>query len=204
MISHDNGVIYIDIPFSGGSSFKEFYIDKHKDSMKTIEGENRQAVDKATGKYIKQFFDYDIFTIVKNPYHRAVDMWSVAQSKYKKTNIKKQTIGEYYENLLNKWDCADGDAIVRQVDYLKSNNDCYFGVSDVSFETEHLFYFEDLIDSKLDSINLFFSENYMPRLAFYVEFSPNESWRDHYDKHSIEIINYIFDEDFEYCGYGKI
>ena len=204
MISHDHGVIYIDIPYSGGNPFKEFYIDKHKESMKLINGETGSEIGKATGKYIRDFFDYDIFSIVKNPYHRAVDMWVGAQSKFKRSNIKKQTIGEYYENLLNNWDCADGDEISKQIDYLKSSDDCYFGAPKVSFQTNHLFYFEDLIDSNLDSINSFFTANDMPQLPFYVEYSPVEKWREYYDTHSIEIINYIFDEDFEYCGYGKI
>ena len=51
---------------------------------------------------------------------------------------------------------------------------------------------------------MFLEDNYMPSMSFYIEEPQDENWRDYYNKDSIEIINYIFDEDFEYCGYGKI
>jgi hypothetical protein len=44
----------------------------------------------------------------------------------------------------------------------------------------------------------------MPNLSFFIDTSSNENWREYYDTQSIEIINYIFDEDFDYCGYRKI
>lgn len=200
MVSHECGVIYIDVPFSGGKSFEEFYIKKHNQLFV----KNKEDINKYTAKCIREFFDYDIFAIVKNPYHRAVDMWLSAQSKYKKTNVKKQTIGEYYENLLNGWDCADGDALIFQTTYLKSKNGYYLETKDIDFECSNIFYYEELIDSKLDKINDFLSSNNMPNLSFFLDTSSNENWREYYDTQSIEIINYIFDEDFDYCGYRKI
>ena len=198
MISHDCGVIYLNIPFSGGESFNKFYVDRYKGSMKRIEGNNENEIKQNTEKYIHDFYDYDLFTIVKNPYHRAVDMWLNAQSKFKRTSIKKQSISEYFENLLNKWDCSDEDYISYQTDYLiKKDNH-------INYEVKNIFHVEDLINGKFDRINLFLEDNYMPSMSFYIEEPQDENWRDYYNKDSIEIINYIFDEDFEYCGYGKI
>jgi hypothetical protein len=60
------------------------------------------------------------------------------------------------------------------------------------------------MDNDFSEINEFLNNNGLNQLTYYVEPELNEKWREHYDKNSIEIINYIFEEDFDYCGYRKI
>ena len=60
MISHDCGVIYLDVPFSGGDSFNKFYVDRYKRIMKRIEGHTDTEIRNNTEKYISDFYDYDL------------------------------------------------------------------------------------------------------------------------------------------------
>ena len=43
----------------------------------------------------------------------------------------------------------------------------------------------------------------MRPLTYFVDPDFNEDWSEYYDKNAIEIINYVFEEDFAYCGYRK-
>ena len=209
MISHDCGVIFVNIPHCGGDLFEDFYIKKSDDTIisssdvKKLPG-GVPLVGKSLGKTIRQFHDYDLFAIVKSPYLRAHEMWIEGQTKLRKSSIRKQSIGEYYENLLNGWECADDDAISCQASYLKSTDESYFGETNVDFEVKNLFHYENLMENNLTEINEFLTYSGMHPLQFYVDYSYNDVWREHFDQHSIEMINYIFDEDFEYCGYIKI
>jgi hypothetical protein len=210
MISHDNGVILVCVPYSGADIFENCYMQIQKtDCISSFDTkrlpDNKILTENTLGNTIRKFHDYDLFAIVKSPYQRAYEMWMVGQSKLKKSRIGKQTIGEYYENLLNGWDCVEGDKIQTQVEYLKSDdNNTYFGASDVNFKVENLYHYEDLIKNKFDGVNDFLSYNDMNNLSYYIDYDYDETWRENYDKNSIDIVNYVFDEDFSYCGYGKI
>ena len=189
--------------------FEDFYIKKNDNTIISSTDTKRlpdkiPLVGKSLGKAIRQFHDYDLFSIVKSPYHRAHEMWLEGQTKLRKASIRKQSVGEYYENLLNGWECAEDDMIYSQVSCLKSTDGAYFGEKNVDFEVKTLFHYEDLVDNNLADINEFLTRCGMHSLQFYVDYSYNDIWREHFDQHSIEMINYIFDEDFEYCGYGKI
>ena len=209
MISHEYGVIMVHVPFSGTDVFEDCYIrNNHEHCISSFDTrklpKNEPLEGHSLGKTINQFYDYELFSVVKSPYLRAYEMWKKNQSKLKKLKIQKQDIGEYFENLLNGQNCADGDKIKLQVDYLKSKNNSYFGYDNVDFEVNNLFHYETLMDNDFNEINEFLNNNGLNQLTYYVEPELNEKWREQYDKNSIEIINYIFEEDFDYCGYRKI
>lgn len=209
MISHDCGVILVNIPFNGTDIFEDLYIKKHeRNIIASTDVKKLPNKEPLTGrnlaKIIRQFHDYEVFSIVKSPYRRAYEMWIAGQKKLKQSNIKKQNLGEYYENLLNGWNCVEDDSILRQTSYLKTKNNTYFGEKNVNFEVTNLFNYEKLIENNLYELNDFLTENNLHSLQFYVDPFYHEDWREHFDSHSIDLINYIFDEDFEYCGYGKI
>lgn len=209
MISHDLGVILVHVPFSGSKIFEESYLtNKNNDFISSYDVKKLPTKTvlekKELGNTIRKFYDYDLFAIVKSPYQRAYEMWKNDIGKLKRSKIAKQTLGEYYENLLNGWNTSEDTVIETQVSYLKSTNNSYFGADDVDFSVDNLFYYEDLVKTNLVQINSFFEELGMPMLNFYSDYELKKDWRETIDDHAVEVINYIFDEDFDYCGYGKI
>ena len=209
MISHDSGVILVNVPFSGADVFESWYIKKNDEScissFDTKRLSQNEPLQHATlGRTIKQFYDYSLFSIVKSPYLRAYEIWKRGQNKLKKEKMGKQNLAEYFENLLNGWNCIPEDKIEPQSVYLQSKNNMYFGYNDVEFAVTELFHYENLIKNDLESINTFLESNGMRRLSYFVDADFNEDWIEHYDKDAIEIINYVFEEDFSYCGYRKL
>lgn len=208
MISHEFGFVFVHVPFSGSESLEEDYLKKNGDIAIASADVDRLPWDtpmegKNLGTIVKQFHDYDLFAIVKSPYLRAAEMWINAQSKLRKAEVGKLTLGNYYENLLNKWKYAPDDKIDKQVDYLRSKDGEYFGV-EVDFEVKNLFKYETLVDSDMSELNNFLAESLAPPLNYYHDPSLLKDWDQHFDSHAIEMVNYIFEEDFEFCDYRKL
>ena len=209
MISHDSGVILVNVPFSGADVFENCYIKKNDESCissydtKKL-SQNEPLQHASLGRTINQFYDYSLFSIVKSPYLRAYEIWKKGQSNLKKEKMGKQDLGEYFENMLNGWNCIPEDKVESQSVYLQSNDNSYFGYNNVEFKVEELFHYENLIKNELTDINDFLEENQMRPLTYFVDPDFNEDWSEYYDKNAIEIINYVFEEDFAYCGYRKL
>jgi hypothetical protein len=208
MISHEFGFVFVHIPFNGSESLEEEYLKKNGEYAiastdidklpwdTSLEGEN-------LGNVIKQFHDYDLFAMVKSPYLRAVEMWLDAQTKLRIAGVGRLSLGNYYENLLNKWKYAPDDRIDRQVDYLRSTDGKYFGV-DVEFAVENLFKYENLVDGEMSELNKFLTEVSNTNVSYYYDPNLLKNWEEHYDRHAIEMVNYVFGEDFDFCGYRKL
>lgn len=208
MISHEFGFVFVHVPFNGSESLSEDYLKHNGEYVISsfdvenlpwdtpLEGEN-------LGSFVKQFPEHELFAMVKSPYLRAVEMWIEAQSKLRIAGIGRLTLGNYYENLLNNWKCAPDDKIDRQVDYLRSTDGEYYGV-DVDFKVTTLFKYENLVDGEMADINEFLSELGTSNVNYYYDSSILKNWEDHYDDHAIEMVNYIFEEDFSFCGYHKL
>lgn len=207
MISHENGLIFIHVPYNGGSILEELYLKKGNPFISSTDTKKLARGEILTGrtlaKTIKQFYDYDLFSLVKSPYLRAFEMWRDNHQTIKKTKYKKLTIGEYFENILNKKDEFKDLYKSTQKSHLVADG-YFYGEQNLNFEVNNLFSYEDMIKSNLDSINEFLSSNDAPLVGFYIDSDYDDSWRDNYDKNSIDIINYVFEEDFQYCGYQKI
>ena len=208
MISHEFGFVFVHVPFNGSESLSEDYLKHNSEYVISsfdvenlpwdtpLEGEN-------LGNFVKQFTEHDLFALVKSPYLRAVEMWLDAQSKLRIAGVGRLTLGNYYENLLNKWKYAPDDKIDRQVDHLRSTDGEYFGV-EVDFEVKNLFKYENLVDGEMSELNEFLSELGTSNVNYYHDPSMLKDWEDHYDDHAIEMVNYIFDVDFDFCGYRKL
>jgi hypothetical protein len=209
MISHEYGFMLVHIPFTGSEFLEEDYVKRNhefviasSDTKKLARGiplEGNQL-----GKTIKQFYDYELFAITKSPYLRAVEMWINAQPKLRECGVGRLTLGNYYENLLNQWNYAPDDKIIKQVDYLKSVDGMYFD-TEVDVEVNNLFKYEFLIDGDMTELNEFLRNFGADGMPYYVDSNKlDDKWDEEYDDHAIEMVNYIFDEDFEYCGYSKL
>ena len=208
MISHEFGFVLVHVPFNGSESLEEDYLKHNGEYVISsfdvanlpwdtpLEGEN-------LGKLVAQFPGYELSALVKSPYLRAVGMWLDAQSKLRVAGVGRLTLGNYYENLLNKWKYAPDDKIDKQVDYLRSTNGEYFGV-EVDFEVGTLFKYENLVDGEMAELNEFLTELGTAAISYYHDPSMLKDWEDHYDDHAIEMVNYIFEEDFSFCGYHKL
>ena len=209
MISHEYSFMQVHVPFNGGEFLEEDYVKRNHEFVIASTDTKKLAQElplegRQLAKTIRQFHDYELFSVVKSPYLRAVEMWLEAQSKLRKSGVGRLTLGNYYENLLNNWKCAPDDEIIRQVDYLKSTDGVYFE-TDVDMEVKHLIKYEFLVDGNMSELNDFLISLDAPILPFYHDpMKLDDSWDDNYNDHAIEIINYIFEEDFEYCGYSKL
>lgn len=207
MISHENGLIFIHIPYNSGNEVEQCYLKKSNpfisafDTKKLAKGE--PLIGANLSNTIKQFFDYDLFSIVKSPYLRAYDMWVSNQSLIRKTKYKKLTIGEYLEFILNKYEGFADLYIGTQKSHLVSTGAMY-GINKLEFEVSNLFPYEDIIDNKFENINSFLETSHATPFSYFVDTKYDEDWRENYNKNSINMVNYIFDEDFQYCGYQKI
>lgn len=209
MISHEYGFMLVHIPFTGSKSLEEDYVKRNHEFVIASDDTKKLAQElplegNQLAKTIKQFYDYDLFAIVKSPYLRAVEMWIDAQPKLRKSGVGRLTLGNYYENLLNQWKCAPDDKIIKQVDYLKSTNGMYFG-TEVDVNVNNLFKYEFLVDGNITELNEFFTRVGSNGMPFYHDPQKlDDDWDAHYDDHAIEMVNYIFAEDFEVCGYSKL
>lgn len=209
MISHEYGFMLVHIPFTGSKSLEEDYVKRNHEFVIASSDTKKLAKEltlegNQLAKTIKQFYDYDLFAIVKSPYLRAVEMWINAQPKLRECGVGRLTLGNYYENLLNKWKFAPDDKIDKQIDYLKSINGMYFD-TEVDVNVKHLFKYEFLVEGNMVELNEFLKSLGANGLPFY--YDPNkldDTWDEYYDDHAIEMVNYIFADDFEICGYSKL
>tara|TARA_Y100001933_G_C19004973_1_gene566194 strand:- start:3188 stop:3817 length:630 start_codon:yes stop_codon:yes gene_type:complete len=209
MISHEYGFMLVHIPFTGSKSFEEDYVKRNHEFVIASSDTKKLAQElplegNQLAKTIKQFYDYDLFAIVKSPYLRAVEMWINAQPKLRECGVGRLTLGNYYENLLNKWKFAPDDKIDKQVDYLKSINGMYFN-TEVDVNVKHLFKYEFLVEGNMVELNEFLKSLGANGMPFYHDSKKlDDTWDEYYDDHAIEMVNYIFAEDFEVCGYSKL
>ena len=209
MISHEYGFVLVHIPFTGSKSLEEDYVKRNHEFVIASSDTKKLAQElplegNQLAKTIKQFYDYDLFAIVKSPYLRAVEMWINAQPKLRECGVGRLTLGNYYENLLNQCKFAPDDKIVKQVDYLKSTNGMYFD-TEVDINVNNLFKYEFLVDGNMAELNEFLTSLGANGMPFYHDSKKlDDTWDEYYDDHAIEMVKYIFEDDFENLGYSKL
>ena len=209
MISHEYSFVQVHVPFNGGEFLEEDYVKRNHEFVIASTDTKKLAQElplegRQLAKTIRQFHDYELFSVVKSPYLRAVEMWLEAQSKLRKSGVGRLTLGNYYENLLNNWKYAPDDKIIKQVDYLKSTDGVYLE-TEVEVEVKNLVKYEFLVDGEMKELNDFLISLGAPILPYYHDPTKlDDSWDEHFDNHAIEMVNYIFDEDFDFCGYHKL
>ncbi len=180
MISNEHGFNFIEIPFSGGNlfvdSFRETNVDFKEDDV---------LLDKS--------IEYYNAVIVQSPYQRAVSIYKNGVSLRKEHDLKYQKFPTYFENNLNNWgELVESDKFTSQFDYIKNYKDV------------DIFKYEELIDS-WHPINEYITNIGLNTIKYYTNPIAIKDWEDNYlEKESIEIVNYIFEDDFENLGYSKL
>jgi len=205
MISHDAGIILVNVPFNGTYDFEKEYVKRNYESAIASNDtrKNRDILEKKElGKIVSQFYDYELFTLTKSPYLRAYEMFVHERNLVDEKWFKKLSIGKFYEGILNR-KIENKTEILKQIDYCKSNGN-YFG-HEVNFEVNHRFQYEKLSGGDFTDINNFLREHNSNTINYMcVNVQSNQKWDEEYDEHSIEIVNYLFEEDFDFGNYRKL
>lgn len=181
MILNEHGFNFIEIPFSGCDIFVEVFRES-----------NRELNEDP--KLLTNAIQYHNVSIVKNPYHRAVSIHKNGLQLRKENELKSQSFLTYFENRLNNWGrLVKNDRFHPQFDYLKD------------FENDlNLFKYEDLLHS-WQPINDLIKEIGLNSIKVFTDPDAIKDWEKIYeDKDAVEIVNYIFEDDFKHLGYTKL
>ena len=178
MISNEHGFNFIEIPYSGTELFLETFLES-----------NSQC--KISDEKLDSCIEYHTMCIVKSPYLRASYIYRNGNQLRKENDLKTQSFVSYFENNLNKWDTIDNDIFYSQYHYIKNES----GIE--------IFKYEDLLDN-WSSLNEYISEIGFSTLKYYTE-PEIKNWHDDYkEEGSAELVEYIFEDDFENLGYSKL
>lgn len=180
MISNEHGFNFIEIPYSGGDLFVEIFKETNRD-LKIDE----VLIDKA--------IQYYNCAIVKNPYQRAVSIYKNGMQLRKENDLKSQKLASYFENTLNNWgELVKSDIFYSQYSYLKNINDL------------DVFKYEDLIKS-WNPINEYLNEIGLSTIRYFTDPDVVKNWEKEFEeKEAVEIVNYVFEDDFKHLGYPKL
>ena len=180
MVSNELGFVFVSIPYVGYELFKSVYCEKN--------GEG--GLDDSI---LPKLLEYEYAAVVKNPYHRAVDIWKNGCNVRKEQKRKQQTLGKYFENHLNRWDYIEEDLFDTQVSYMDG------------MQVEHLFRYEDLVEGKWTIINEFLTSMGSLGIGYYADPDRVRDWKQYYeDPYTVEVVNYVFEKDFEFCKYSLL
>ena len=180
MISNEHGFNFIEIPYSGSDLFAEIFKETNRDL-------------KLDDQLISKSIEYYNSTIVKNPYHRAVSIYKNGMQLRKENDLKSQKLATYFENTLNNWgELVKDDEFHSQYFYLKKLDDL------------DVFKYEDLIKS-WHPINEYLNEIGLNTIRYFTDPDVVKNWENEFEeKEAVEIVNYIFEDDFNHLGYPKL
>ena len=179
MISNEHGLVFLEVPFSGFDLLKDVLIRSNQETLFNDE-------------LLVNCIEYDYVTVVKNPYHRAVSIYQNGCKLRKDLKLKSQNFIQYFENNLNKWDTVEGDVFETQESYFLNQTDV------------NIFYYESLLED-WTKFNEYITGTGLSSIKYYVDPDPIKKWESHYDdKIAIELVNYIFENDFDRLGYTKL
>jgi hypothetical protein len=178
MISNEHGIVFVNIPFTGFELLSEVILNSNPKTTF-----NDVIADKC--------IEYEYVALVKNPYHRAVALYQEGMRLRKEHNLKTQSFSEYFENILNKWDFVPSDIFETQTHYLVSEDTLMF---------KHEVMLEDW--AQFNEVLLTCG---LTPIRYYTDAHPIKKWEKHYDDViAVELINYIFEDDFKNIGYSKL
>jgi hypothetical protein len=178
MISNEYGFNFVEIPHSGTELFLDIFLKS-----------NSQC--KISDEKLDSYIEYHTMCIVKSPYLRASHIYRNGNKLRKENDLKTQSFVSYFENNLNKWDSLDDDIFYPQYHYIKNESDI------------QIFKYEELLDNWF-SLNEYISEIGLSTLKYFSE-PAIKNWHDDYkEEGSAELVEYIFEDDFENLGYSKL
>ena len=178
MISNEFGFNFIEIPFSGCEIFRNIFCESNSECN-------------LEDKKLDTCIEYHTFSIAKSPYLRASCIFRNGLQLRKEHDLKPQTFLSYFENNLNRWDMLADDIFHSQYHYIKDAKDV------------ELFRYEDLLETWAPLNEYLKNIGLNPIRYFNEEIIKN--WQDDYStEKSVEIVEYIFEDDFENLGYSKL
>lgn len=180
MISNEYGLNFIEIPFSGGDLSVDSLLESNRDLK-----EGDILLDNS--------IEYHNLAIIQNPYQRAVTIYKNGMHLRKENDLKSQKLPTYFENNLNNWgELVADDKFTSQYHYIETYSDI------------DLFKYEDLIKS-WHPVNEYLANIGMSTIRYYTDPDVIKNWENHYqEKEAVEIVNYIFEDDFKNLGYPKL
>lgn len=179
MISNEHGIHLVNIPFSGYDLFMKAF----------AESNNELTMD---DEKLNDCIEYENFAIVRSPYLRAAYIYKNGMKLRKEHELKPQNFSKYFENNLNKWDTLETDLFTTQYNYIKD------------IDGVELWKYEELLDSWF-GLNDFLNESGVRPIKYYSEIDPIKNWHDFYEEPTaVELVEYIFEDDFENLGYTKL
>tara|TARA_Y100001934_G_C12097651_1_gene652331 strand:+ start:288 stop:824 length:537 start_codon:yes stop_codon:yes gene_type:complete len=178
MISNEYGFNFIEIPLSGSELFLETFKESNPDCVLTDEK-------------LDDCIEYHNMSVVKSPYLRASYIFRAGSAMRKEHDMKPQTFSSYFENNLNKWDTLEEDVFHSQYHYIKDMDDI------------KVFKYEELLETWAP-LNDYLREIGVSTIKYFSE-PIIKNWQDDYkDENAVELVEYIFEEDFENLGYSKL
>jgi hypothetical protein len=178
MISNEYGFNFIEIPVSASELFLRVFKESNPEC---------KLVDKKLDKCI----EYHTMSIVKSPYLRASYIFRNGMQLRKESGLKPQTFPSYFENNLNKWETLPSDIFHSQYNYIKDETDI------------EIFKYEDLLDD-WSPLNSYLGDIGLHSVRYFSEQIIKNWESDYNDSDALEIVEYIFEEDFENLGYSKL
>ena len=180
MISNEHGFNLVEIPFSGSELFLQSFRESNRDL-------------KENDSLLTQSIEYYNVAIVQNPYKRAVSIYKNGLFLRKENDLKPQKFVNYFENNLNKWgELVEDDNFKSQYEYIKQYKDI------------DIFKHEDLLNS-WHPLNEYLVNLGFNTIKYYTDPNLIKNWEDNFqEKEALEIVEYIFEDDFKNLGYTKL
>lgn len=202
MINHQNKFVFIHIPKTGGTALSEILLEGGASSIEPNEEykighRKNQTLCHMTYKELYEDLninlqDYYKFTIVRNPWDRAVSLWAY---RFKKKGISFVRYLHYVENkdlkILDKIfiNYHIGQAMIRpQSDYVLINGEIKL---DKIYRFEN---YEEEINSLREKLNI-------KKEIVKINSSTHEHYSEYYNKKTIRQIERIYSQDIELFNY---
>lgn len=177
MILNEYGLVLLEIPNSGYDSIRDSILETNLDL-------------KPDDKFHLSVSDYEFVAIVKNPFYRAVEIFNENTKKRKKNKKKTYSFFNYFEKSYNKWDYEENiDDYNTQISHFPENQD-------VTVFSHH-----DVVKNWND-VSVFLENSGLKKIKVYNQIENYKDWKKYYsDKESLDIILYIFEDDFSAFKY---
>jgi hypothetical protein len=158
----DNDLAFVMIPNTGADDL----LNSIKYTKQSIE---YKIISFKDLRQILKCSEIEVFTMMRNPYDRANDIFENIKQKYKKDKIGSYGIGSFFENILNGWKLEIDEVIYKQYDY----------INEIIQNTElTIFYYEEFKKQNFEEINQLFDESFFKKIGYFDDTQPKSKKED--------------------------